>query len=50
MAIDGGVDVGLGKFSHFKAGSDEWDASVNSTRVVRMRLGVTWRPRGRRTT
>jgi hypothetical protein len=50
MSLDGGVDVGLGKFSHFKTGSDEWDASVNSTRVIRMRLGITWRPGARRIT
>ena len=49
MSIDGGVDVGFGKFSHLKVGEDESDEQVNSTRSIRMRLGVTWRPGGRRT-
>jgi hypothetical protein len=50
LSLDGNVDVAFGKFSHFKAGSDEWDQSVNPTRSIRMRLGITWRPGARRTT
>jgi hypothetical protein len=44
MAIDAGVDVGFGKFSHVKVGGDETTDDVNPTRSIRMRLGVTWRP------
>jgi opacity protein-like surface antigen len=44
MSLDGGVDVGFGKFSHFKVGGDESDDEVNPTRSIRMRLGVLWRP------
>lgn len=44
MSLDGGVDVGFGKFSHFKVGDDESDDEVNPTRSIRMRLGVLWRP------
>ena len=44
MAVDAGVDVGFGKFSHVKVAGDETTESVNATRSIRMRLGVTWRP------
>jgi opacity protein-like surface antigen len=50
VALDGGVDVAFGRFSHFKAGDDEWDENVNLTKSIRMRLGITWRPGARRTT
>jgi len=49
MAIDGGVDVGFGKFSHMKIGGDEADGDVNPTKAIRLRLGVTWRPGAHRT-
>ena len=48
VSLDGGVDVAFGKFSHFKAGTDEWTDTVNPTRSIRMRFGVTWRPGARR--
>jgi len=50
MAIDGGVDLGFGKFSHMKIGGDEADGDVNPTKAIRLRLGVTWRPGAHRTT
>ena len=46
MALDAGVDVGFGKFSHVKVGGDETIDDVDPTRSIRMRLGVTWRPNG----
>jgi len=49
MAVDAGVDLGFGKFSHVKVDGDETTDSVNPTRSIRMRLGVTWRPGGGRT-
>jgi len=50
MSLDGGVDVGFGKFSHLKIGDEEESVSgMNQTRSIRMRLGVTWRPAARRT-
>jgi Outer membrane protein beta-barrel domain len=49
MAVDAGFDVGFGKFSHVKVGDDETNESVNPTRSIRMRLGVTWREGGGRT-
>jgi hypothetical protein len=48
MAVDAGVDVGFGKLDHFKAGDEKWDADVNATRSVRLRLGITWRPGSKR--
>jgi len=45
MAVDAGVDVGFGKFSHVKVGGDETTDDVDPTRSIRMRLGVTWRPK-----
>jgi hypothetical protein len=45
MAIDAGVDVGFGKFSQVKVGGDETTDDVDPTRSIRMRLGVTWRPK-----
>jgi len=50
MAVDGGVDLDFGKFSHMKFGGDEADGDVNPTKSVRLRLGVTWRPGADRTT
>jgi len=44
MAVDAGVDVGFGKFSHVKVDGDETIDDVDPTRSIRMRLGVTWRP------
>lgn len=44
MALDAGVDVGFGKFSHVKVDGDETTEEVDPTRSIRMRLGVTWRP------
>jgi len=45
MAVDAGVDVGFGKFSQVKVGGDETTDDVDPTRSIRMRLGVTWRPK-----
>jgi len=48
MAVDAGVDVGYGKLGHFTEGGESWDSEVNATTTIRARLGVTWRPGGRR--
>jgi len=48
MAIDAGVGVGYGKFNQFKVADDTWDPNANATTSVRLRVGVTWRPLGRR--
>jgi hypothetical protein len=45
MGVDAGVDVGFGKFSHAKVGGDETTEDVDATRSIRMRLGLTWRPK-----
>lgn len=50
MALDGGVDLGFGKFSHVKVAGDQTDEQVNPTKSIRLRLGVTWRPGAHRTT
>jgi len=50
MAVDVGVDLDFGKFSHMKFGGDEADGDVNPTKSIRLRLGVTWRPGAHRTT
>ena len=48
MALDAGIGLGYGKFNHFKAGEEEYDPKANPTTSIRMRLGVNWRPGGRR--
>jgi hypothetical protein len=48
MALDAGVGVGYGTFNHFKAGEEEYDPKANPTTSIRLRLGVNWRPGGRR--
>ena len=50
MAVDGGVDLDFGKFSHLRFGGEEADGDVNPTKSIRLRLGVTWRPGAHRTT
>jgi hypothetical protein len=48
MALDAGVGLGYGKFNHFKTGEEEYDPNTNPTTSIRLRLGVNWRPGGRR--
>ena len=48
MALDAGIGVGYGKFNNVKFGEEEYDPKANATTSIRLRLGVTWRPGGRR--
>jgi hypothetical protein len=47
LALDGGLELGVGKFGHYDEDGDESDITVNSSTSVRLRFGVTWRPSGR---
>jgi hypothetical protein len=44
LALDGGVELGMGKLGHVTADGDEEDIVVTGTTSVRLRFGVTWRP------
>jgi opacity protein-like surface antigen len=44
MALDGGVSLGLGSFGKWTQDGDSETADVNSTKSLRLRAGVTWRP------
>lgn len=48
MALDAGIGVGYGKFTNLKFGEEEYDPKANATTSIRLRLGVNWRPGGRR--
>lgn len=48
MALDAGIGVGYGKFNNVKFGEEEYDPKANATTSIRLRLGVNWRPGGRR--
>ncbi len=45
MSLDAGVQLGFGKFDHLTLAGHELDLPVNGTTSIRLRLGVTWRPR-----
>ena len=50
LMLDGGVELGFGRFGHYDADGESGSLSVNGTTSVRLRFGVTWRPSGRRST
>jgi hypothetical protein len=43
-ALDAGVSVGFGAFDKVNADGEEFPIQVNSTRSIRVRVGLTWRP------
>jgi hypothetical protein len=43
LALDGGIEFGIGMFNHVDDG-DVYTISVNSSTSTRLRAGVVWRP------
>jgi hypothetical protein len=50
LALDGGVDLGFGKLDNAEAGENKTTIAANGSTSVRFRIGMTWRPGGRRST
>lgn len=48
LALDGGLELGFGKFGHVDAGGQGANADVNGSTTIRLRFGMLWRPSGRR--
>ena len=48
MALDAGIGIGYGKFTTVRFGEEEYDPKADATTSIRLRLGVNWRPGGRR--
>ena len=44
MALDGGVEFGVGAFNHVDDGGDLYTIQVNSSTSIRLRAGFVWRP------
>lgn len=44
LAVDGGLAVGFGRFSHGDIDGESSSLAVNGTTSIRLRLGMTWRP------
>jgi hypothetical protein len=45
LSFDGGLQLGFGSFNTFSFDHDEMDISSGGTTSIRLRLGLTWRPR-----
>lgn len=50
LTLDGGMEIGFGRFGHYDADGESGSLAVDGTTSVRFRFGVMWRPSGRRTT
>src|SRR5688500_11461879 len=50
LMLDGGAELGFGRFGHYDSDGESGSLAVDGTTSVRLRFGVTWRPGGRRTT
>jgi len=48
LAVDGGLAVAFGRFSHGDIDGESSSLAVNGTTSIRLRLGMTWRPAPRR--
>lgn len=44
VALDGGVELGLGTFNHYDADGDIGSVNANGSTSIRVRAGVVWRP------
>ena len=44
VALDGGVELGLGTFDHYDIDGDIGSVSANASTSIRVRAGVVWRP------
>jgi len=45
VSFDGGLQLGFGSFNTFSLDNDDMDISPSGTTSIRLRLGLTWRPR-----
>ena len=50
LMLDGGVELGFGRFGHYDADGESGSLAVDGTTSVRLRFGVTWRPSSRHKT
>jgi len=48
LAVDGGLAVAFGRFSHGDINGESSSLAVNGTTSIRLRIGMTWRPAPRR--
>jgi len=44
LALDGGVELGLGTFDHYEADGDIGTVNANTSTSIRVRAGFVWRP------
>ncbi len=44
LAVDGGLSLGFGSFSHADIDGESGPFAVNGTTSMRLRIGMTWRP------
>ena len=44
LALDGGVELGIGSFDHYEWDGDLGTQSVNASTSIRVRAGFVWRP------
>jgi Outer membrane protein beta-barrel domain len=44
LALDAGVDLGIGRFTHYDIDGDSGKLDVDGNTTMRLRLGMTWRP------
>ena len=47
LTLDGGVEIGFGRFGHYDADGESGSLAVNGSTSMRFRFGVTWRPSAR---
>lgn len=48
LSLDAGASATFGKFDHYDGDGMKAPADVNASRSIRMRIGMNWRPGGRR--
>jgi hypothetical protein len=48
LTLDGGMELGFGRFSHFDWDGESGTADMNGSTSVRFKFGVVWRPTTRR--
>ena len=48
VALDGGLELGFGRFAHLYDDGDQGPINVNGSTTIRLRFGVMWRPSTRR--
>ena len=50
LTIDGGAEIGFGRFSRAELDGISGPIDTNGSTGIRLKIGMTWRPAGRRTT